>query len=68
MEILVNPLKKLHPDWYHATDYRWLDEQDRVRKAYRIDHSNWNKLDDMYRRDMSSWDDSLQDDYPYGDF
>ena len=62
----MDQLKKLHPEWYQATDYHWLDN---VKKPDPPDHKLWNMLDDIYRRDMASW--SCPEDFfglPYGEY
>lgn len=62
-------LKEQHPEWYHATDYRWL-EQETAHKTYPAAmgeiYARVNELDDIHRRDMASWaddDDYHRDDY-----
>ena len=44
-------LRKAHPEWYHATDYKWLREH----RPLRTDISRWNRLDDENRRVMANW-------------
>ena len=58
-------LQEGHPNWYHATDYHWLDD---VRKPDPPEYALWNRLDDMHRRDMACWDGGDSDDYPYGEY
>lgn len=62
-------LKEQHPEWYHATDYRWL-EQETAHKTYPAVmgeiYAMANELDDIHRRDMASWADD--DDYPRDDY
>ena len=67
-DVMLNPLKKLHPQWYQATDYHWLDHEYTPRDT--PDISLWNKRDDVHRRDMSSWSRDLEDfgELPLGEF
>lgn len=57
-----NPLKEQHPNWYLATDYHWLEY---AKKSEPLDTSDWNRLDDIHRRDMASWSRDLED---FGEF
>ena len=47
-------MKRLHPDWFTATDYRWLE----THRPPPIDMSGWNRMDDANRRKMESWSDN----------
>ena len=56
---MVKTLQDEHPEWYHATDYRWLRN---VKKPEPPDYTLWNRLDDIHRRDMASWAGGMEDD------
>lgn len=47
-------LREAHPEWYHATDYKWLREHRRPK----VDMSRWNMLDDQNRRNVGNWSDN----------
>lgn len=47
-------IHKEHPEWYHATDYKWLRENHRPK----VDMSRWNILDDQNRRNVVNWSDN----------
>lgn len=47
-------LRKAHPEWYHATDYKWL----RGHRCPKVDTSRWNMLDDQNRRNVANWSDN----------
>lgn len=47
-------LRNAHPEWYHATDYKWLRELRRPK----VDMSRWNMLDDQNRRNVANWSDN----------
>lgn len=47
----IQKMKALHPNWFSATDYKWLQEH----HPPKTDMSNWNKLDDENRRVMANW-------------
>ena len=47
----ITELRLKHPNWYSATDYRWLREH----KVPKVDISQWNRLDDSNRREMANW-------------
>ena len=51
----IQKMKALHPNWFSATDYKWLREHHHPPKT---DMSNWNKLDDENRRVMANWSDN----------
>lgn len=47
----IQKMRLLHPNWFSATDYKWLREH----RPPKMDTSRWNKLDDENRRNMASW-------------
>lgn len=47
-------MKRLHPGWFTATDYKWL----RGHRVPKVDTSGWNRLDDANRRVMANWSDN----------
>lgn len=47
----IQKMKTLHPNWFSATDYKWLREH----RPPKTDMSRWNKLDDENRRVMANW-------------
>ena len=47
-------MHKEHPEWYHATDYKWLREH----RSPKVDMSRWNMLDDQNRRNVANWSDN----------
>ena len=53
-EMTSDEMKRLHPNWFTATDYKWIEEQ----RPVKVDQSNWNRLDDSNRRMMSNWSDN----------
>lgn len=61
----MKTLKECHPNWFQATDYRWLEHE---KRPGTVDYSLWNRLDDINRRDMASWDGGDPEDYPAGEF
>jgi hypothetical protein len=47
----IQKMRSLHPNWFSATDYKWLREH----KHPKTDISRQNKLDDENRRIMGNW-------------
>jgi hypothetical protein len=47
----IQTMRKLHPNWFSATDYKWLREH----STPKTDMSRWNRLDDQNRRVMANW-------------
>lgn len=47
----IQKMKSLHPNWFSATDYKWLREH----KQPKTDRSRQNRLDDENRRIMTNW-------------
>ena len=50
----TSDMHKEHPEWYHATDYKWL----RGHRCPKVDTSRWNMLDDQNRRNVANWSDN----------
>lgn len=50
----IQRMKSLHPNWFSATDYKWLREH----RPPKTEMSYWDKLDDENRRDMANWSDN----------
>ena len=55
MKFVMPNLQERHPEWYHATDYHWLDEHDEKRYVHTMSDCDINKLDDINRRNIANW-------------
>ena len=50
----IQKMKALHPNWFSATDYKWIREHHQPK----TDLSQSNKLDNENRRMMENWSDN----------
>ena len=49
-------MKSKHPDWYIATDYKWLKvHSPQAYSPNQANTANRNRLDDFNRRNIGNW-------------